>query len=257
VVGKPMGVPKTGVFGLMDLVGIDLMPHLKASLTATLPEDDAYRAIAIEQPLITRMIADGLIGRKGKGGFYRLNREAGKRKEAIDLSTGEYRAAAKPPSLPGAAFKDLRALVGLSGKLGAYAWAVLGPTLAYAAALVPQASDDIVAIDAAMKLGYNWKWGPFELIDKLGTAAFAQRLEAEGLPVPAIVTLAAGRPFYRVEGASGNIWALMAPITMSCGPMACSCSKTSSLPPSPCSRLPRRRCGTWATGSSRSNSPAR
>lgn len=200
VVGKPMGVPKTGVFGLMDLVGIDLMPHLKASLTATLPEDDAYRAIAIEQPLITRMIADGLIGRKGKGGFYRLNREAGKRKEAIDLSTGEYRAAAKPPSLPGAAFKDLRALVGLSGKLGAYAWAVLGPTLAYAAALVPQASDDIVAIDAAMKLGYNWKWGPFELIDKLGTAAFAQRLEAEGLPVPPIVTLAAGRPFYRVEG---------------------------------------------------------
>jgi 3-hydroxyacyl-CoA dehydrogenase len=65
---------------------------------------------------------------------------------------------------------------------------------------VPQASDDIVAIDVAMKLGYNWKFGPFELIDKLGTAAFAQRLQAEGKPVPAIVELAAGRPFYRVEG---------------------------------------------------------
>ncbi|GHC82894.1 3-hydroxyacyl-CoA dehydrogenase/enoyl-CoA hydratase family protein [Novosphingobium pokkalii] len=200
VVGKPMGVPKTGVFGLVDLVGIDLMPHLKASLTATLPADDAYRAIAVDHPLIMKMIADGYTGRKGKGGFYRLNREAGKRKEAIDLATGEYRAAAKPPSLPGAVFKDLKALVGLSGKLGAYAWAVLGPTLSYAASLVPQASDDIVAIDVAMKLGYNWKFGPFELIDKLGTAAFAQRLQAEGKPVPAIVELAAGRPFYRVEG---------------------------------------------------------
>ncbi|MCW1986637.1 UNVERIFIED_ORG: 3-hydroxyacyl-CoA dehydrogenase [Sphingomonas sp. R1F5B] len=199
VVGKPMGVPKTGVFGLVDLVGIDLMPHLKASLTATLPEDDAYRAIAIDHPLISKMIADGYTGRKGKGGFYRLNREAGKRKEAIDLATGEYRAAAKPPSLPGAVFKDLKALVGLPGKLGAYAWAVLAPTLSYAASLVPSASDDIVAIDVAMKLGYNWKSGPFELIDKLGTAAFAERLKAEGKPVPAIVELAAGRPFYRVE----------------------------------------------------------
>lgn len=200
VAGKPMGVPKTGVFGLVDLVGIDLMPHLKASLTATLPADDAYRTIAVDHPLITRMIADGYTGRKGKGGFYRLNREMGKRKEAIDLATGEYRAAVKAPNLPAAAQKDLRALVGLSGKLGAYAWAILGPTLSYAASLVPHASDDIVAIDAAMRLGYNWKFGPFELIDKLGTAAFAERLKAEGKPVPAIVETAAGRPFYRVEG---------------------------------------------------------
>jgi len=200
VAGKPMGVPKTGVFGLVDLVGIDLMPHLKASLTATLPADDAYRTIAVDHLLITRMIADGYTGRKGKGGFYRLNREMGKRKEAIDLATGEYRAAAKAPNLPAGAQKDLRALVGLSGKLGAYAWAILGPTLSYAASLVPQASDDIVAIDAAMRLGYNWKFGPFELIDKLGTGAFAERLKAEGKPVPAIVETAAGRPFYRVEG---------------------------------------------------------
>jgi 3-hydroxyacyl-CoA dehydrogenase len=97
VVGKPMGVPKTGVFGLVDLVGIDLMPHLKASLTATLPVDDAYRAIAVDHPLIMKMIADGYTGRKGKGGFYRLNREAGKRKEAIDLPPANT---APPPSRP-------------------------------------------------------------------------------------------------------------------------------------------------------------
>jgi 3-hydroxyacyl-CoA dehydrogenase len=171
VAGKPMGVPKTGIFGLVDLVGIDLMPHLQTSLTATLPKSDPYQAIARTAPLIEKMIADGYTGRKGKGGFYRINREAGKRKEAIDLASGEYRPVATPPRIPGkAASGDLPALLALPGKLGAYAWAVLGPTLAYAAALVPEIGDDVAAVDAAMKLGYNWKWGPFELIDRIGAA---------------------------------------------------------------------------------------
>lgn len=200
IAGKPMGVPKTGIFGLVDLVGIDLMPHLKASLTSTLPADDAYQAIAIDHPLITRMIGEGYTGRKGKGGFYRVNRAEGKRKEAIDLVTGEYRPQAKASPIPGKAQKDLGALIALPGKPGAYAWAILGPTLAYAAALVPQASDDVVSIDVAMKLGYNWKYGPFELIDRIGTAAFVARLEAEGSAVPDILRVSDGRPFYRIEG---------------------------------------------------------
>jgi 3-hydroxyacyl-CoA dehydrogenase len=198
IAGRPMGVPKTGIFGLVDLVGIDLMPYLKASLTATLPKDDPYQAIARDEPLILKMIADGYTGRKGKGGFYRLNREAGKVKEAIDLTTGEYRKQAKPVSIPAAAQKDLRALIAMKGKVGAYAWAVLGPTLAYAAALVGDAAQDVLAIDTAMRLGYNWKYGPFELIDRIGVADFAKRLEAEGKSVPPIVAL--GLPFYRVEG---------------------------------------------------------
>ncbi|WP_428334101.1 3-hydroxyacyl-CoA dehydrogenase NAD-binding domain-containing protein [Novosphingobium sp.] len=199
IAGKPMGVPGTGIFGLVDLVGIDLMPHLKASLTSTLAADDPYQAIAIDHPLIDRMIADGYTGRKGKGGFYRINRAEGKRKEAIDLATGEYRPQVKPASLPGAAQKDLRALLALPGKVGAYAWAILGATLGYAAALVPAASDDVVAIDAAMRLGYNWKYGPFELIDRIGVSDFVARLEAEGRAVPDILRIAAGRPFYRIE----------------------------------------------------------
>ena len=199
IAGKPMGVPGTGIFGLVDLVGIDLMPHLKASLTSTLPADDPYQAIAIDHPLIDRMIADGFTGRKGKGGFYRVNREAGKRREAIDLVSGDYRPQAKPEPLPSRALKDLNALLALPGAAGAYAWAILGPTLSYAAALVPQASDDVLAIDVAMKLGYNWKYGPFELIDRIGVATFVARLEAEGRPVPAILRVADGRPFYRIE----------------------------------------------------------
>ena len=199
IAGKPMGVPATGVFGLMDLVGIDLMPHLKASLTASLPASDPYMAIARDNPRIDAMIAAGLIGRKGPGGFYRMNREAG-RKEAIDLATGDYRPAVKaaPPPDP-AAKGDLAALVTLPGTAGAYAWAVLGATLAYAAALVPEIAGDIAAVDAAMKLGYNWRWGPFELIDRLGPGAFAARLRAEGRPVPPLLELAGERPFWRVE----------------------------------------------------------
>ena len=201
IAGKPMGVPKTGIFGLVDLVGIDLMPHLQQSLTQTLPAGDPYHAIARSHPLIEKMIAEGYTGRKGKGGFTRVNREMGKRKETIDLVTGEYREPIKPGGLPAAAAKgDLAALIGLKGKMGDYAWAVLGGTLAYAASLVPDAADSIVAIDDAMKLGYNWKFGPFELIDKLGATKLAERLSAEGRAVPALLTLAGDRPFYRAEG---------------------------------------------------------
>jgi len=198
--GRPMGVPKTGIFGLVDLVGIDLMPHLQKSLTATLPKDDPYQAIARSHPLIEKMIAEGYTGRKGKGGFYRLNREMGKRKETIDLATGGYREPIKAGDLPAdAARGDLNALIGLKGKMGDYAWAILGGTLPYAASLVPQAADTIVAVDDAMKLGYNWKFGPFELIDKIGAAKLTARLEAEGKTVPELLRIAGDRNFYRVE----------------------------------------------------------
>jgi 3-hydroxyacyl-CoA dehydrogenase len=198
--GRPMGIPKTGIFGLVDLVGIDLMPHLQKSLTETLPKDDPYQAIARVHPLIETMIEGGFTGRKGKGGFYRVNREEGKRKETIDLVTGEYRLPIKAGGLPADAAKgDLNALIGLTGKMGDYAWAVLGGTLAYAAGLVPEAADTIVAVDDAMKLGYNWKFGPFELIDKIGASKLAARLAAEGKPVPELLKVAGDRSFYRIE----------------------------------------------------------
>ncbi|EIZ79083.1 3-hydroxyacyl-CoA dehydrogenase [Novosphingobium sp. Rr 2-17] len=199
IAGKPMGVPKTGIFGLVDLVGIDLMPHLQASLTSTLPQGDPYHAIAREIPLISKMIADGYTGRKGKGGFYRL--DAKRQKQAIDLVSGEYRAAAKPSGPHGAASRgDLKALVETKGAVGEYAWAVLGDTLAYAASLVPSAAADVVAVDDAMKLGYNWKAGPFEMIDKLGAKYLADRLAALGKPVPELLSLVGDRTFYRIEG---------------------------------------------------------
>ena len=76
---------------------------------------------------------------------------------------------------------------------------MLGQTLAYAASLVPEAADDINAIDEAMRLGYNWQWGPFELIDKLGAEWLTQKLEQDGLPVPALLRAAKGKTFYRLQ----------------------------------------------------------
>ena len=194
IMGRPFGIPKTGVFGLIDLVGLDLMPHINASLAATLPPGDAFHATNRDLPLIKKMIAEGYIGRKGKGGFYRKG-QAGR--EAIDLATGAYRPVQKP-ELPEAKLRDVRALLSGPSPAARYARRVLGQTLAYAATLVPVAAADITAIDEAMRLGYNWKWGPFELIDKLGAAWLAGALAADGAAVPALLATAKNNSFYRV-----------------------------------------------------------
>jgi len=203
VVGRPMGVPKTGIFGLIDLVGLDLMPHIANSLLATLPADDPYRSLYREEPLVMRLIGEGYTGRKGKGGFYRLNKAGGGRvKESIDLKTGEFAPSVKvtPEAVDAAKAGGLRALVEHDSPAGRYAWAVLRDTLAYAARLVPEICDSILGVDEAMRLGYNWKFGPFELIDKLGAGWFADRLAAEGRDVPPLLEAARGTGFYHAEG---------------------------------------------------------
>jgi 3-hydroxyacyl-CoA dehydrogenase len=199
IVGRPMGIPKTGVFGLMDLVGIDLGPHVNASMRAVLPAGDAFHTVDREVPLIGRMIEQGLTGRKGKGGFYRLDRSGGGRaKLAMDLKTGEYRPEQKP-ALPDFG-RDLRALLSAPGKVGQYAFNVLAQTIAYAATLVPGAAASIADVDETMRLGYNWRWGPFELADRLGADWLVEQLTARGMTVPALLAGAVGKRFYRVEG---------------------------------------------------------
>ena len=204
VMGKPVGIPKTGVFGLFDLVGIDLMPHIGKAMLQLLPKGDSFHAMYQEPELIKKMIADGYTGRKGKGGFYRINKEGGgKQKEAIDLQTGQYRKEQKArlESVENSR-AGLRTLVSHPDIGGQYAGAVLLETLRYAASLIPEISDDIASIDQAMRTGFNWKYGPFELIDRLGnkketgTAWFAAALTKAGKEVPAIVKAANGKPMY-------------------------------------------------------------
>ena len=200
VMSQPVGIPKTGIFGLLDLVGLDLQPHVDESLAAALPASDPYHAIRRNWPLFHKMIADGFTGRKGKGGFYRMVRNgAEKHLEALDFKTGQYRPLIEARLDSVAAAKTgLRDLVEHPDKGGRYAWRVLSRLLSYAAHAAPEIAEDVASVDRAMRLGYNWKRGPFELIDRMGAAWFAERLAADKQAVPPLLAAAAkAGGFYR------------------------------------------------------------
>jgi len=204
MLGRPIGLPKTAVFGLMDLVGIDLIPHVMSSMLTHLESDDPFHQIAGAGDQIVRdMLTDGYTGRKGKGGFYRLNREGGaKIKEARNLVTGEYATANRKAAFASAkmAKQGITRMLDHDDEGSAFVAEVLLDTLSYAAYLVPEVTDDIYAIDGAMKVGYNWKKGPFEMIDSIGAAEVVKRLQALGRSVPEFLQTGADKgSFYSIE----------------------------------------------------------
>ena len=199
IIGKPMGIPHTGVFGLVDFVGVGIGHESLTSMGSLLPKSDFYHSVNRNSThtILRKMIAEGYTGRQGPGGFYRRRRDGdAKIKEAIDLKSVEYRAE-HTADIPEA--KNLATLLAADTKYGRFAARVLGATISYAASIVPSAAPDIEAIDEAMRLGYNWRWGPFELADMIGVAKLITLLEREKLPVPALLRNAAGKSFYRVE----------------------------------------------------------
>ena len=205
ILSKPVGIPKTGVFGLIDLVGIDLIPKLATSLLSTLPAKDAYRDEFVDYGFIKGMIEAGYTGRKGKGGFYRLNPDGSKEKQALSLNgdkfdEGQYSKADRPKlASMDAGKKGLRAVLETDDEGGIYAKAVLLKTLAYAASLIPDIADTVAEADEAMRLGTNWKQGPFEMIDALGASWFASALKEAGIPVPKLIEQVGEGNFYQVE----------------------------------------------------------
>tara|TARA_Y100001936_G_scaffold68139_1_gene67149 strand:- start:5536 stop:7875 length:2340 start_codon:yes stop_codon:yes gene_type:complete len=204
MLGRPIGLPKTAVFALMDLVGIDLIPHVTESLLEHLPDDDPFHKIAgTGEEIILNMIQDGYTGRKGKGGFYRLNKDGGKKvKEARNLYTGEYLNANRRAAFPSAKMgkRGISSLMDCNDEGARLVKEVLLDSLSYAAHIVPDVSDDIYSIDGAMKVGYNWKAGPFEMMDSIGVESMVERLESSGREVPSFLSLAAERgSFYGME----------------------------------------------------------
>ena len=206
LMGRPMGIPKTGVFGLYDLIGIDLMADVVRSLAAILPPGDPFHAVGGESDLVNAMVAAGQTGAKGGGGFYR--RGEGGQRLARRLGSGEYEPVSEVPPLRASAAaraiaageEPLTDLVAGDDAEARFCRNVLGRVLGYAAGLLGEASDSPQAIDDAMKLGFNWTRGPFEMIDALGAARVAELLVASGTPeaeVPA--ALRDPRPFYAVE----------------------------------------------------------
>ncbi len=175
VFGRPMGIPKTGVFGLYDLIGIDLMADVLKSFVKELPKSDVFHEVAQEIPLVKNLIETGYTGRKGKGGFYRMNKQDGKKVlEAINLATKDY-SPSKKIDLSIDEKPSLKALVSRNDKYGEYAWSVISKIILYASSLVPGVTKDYNNIDEAMRLGFNWNKGPFEMLDELGVKFFVEK----------------------------------------------------------------------------------
>ena len=176
VFGRPMGIPKTGVFGLYDLIGIDLMADVLKSFIKELPKNDEFQIVAKEILLIKKLIETGYTGRKGKGGFYRINKTEGKKiLEAINLDTREYFPTKKIDLKLDKV--DLKNLINRKDKYGEYAWSVLSKIIKYASSLVPGITDKFNNIDEAMRLGFNWTKGPFEMLKEIGVKNFFERID--------------------------------------------------------------------------------
>ena len=176
IFGRPMGIPKTGVFGLYDLIGIDLMADVLKSFIKELPETDKFHEVAQEIPLIKKLIETGYTGRKGKGGFYRINKDGGtKILEALNLETGDYSPSKKIDIKSEKV--DLKKLINRDDKYGKYAWSVISKIIKYASSLVTEITDEFNDIDEAMRLGFNWSKGPFEMLEEIGVENFFNKID--------------------------------------------------------------------------------
>ncbi len=194
VAGAPFRIPPIGPFGVLDLGGVDLVPHVWGSLQTLLPQSDllwAYNLTA--EPLIRRMIGRNLLGRKSGAGFYRLNRDGARRsRDVLDMATCEFRPE-RPVALPSltAYGRDLRQLCEQDDAAGRYAWRVLSGLVRYSATVAPDIAGGIADVDVGMRLGYGWGEGPFQIADRVGAAWIAERLRAEGEAVPKLLADAA------------------------------------------------------------------
>ncbi len=198
--GRPMGVPKTGAFGLYDLIGLDLMGDVVRSLNTILDQGDPFHEVGGENRVVNDQVERGFLGNKGKGGFYRED-ESGS-KYAFDLQSCEWRPRMEElPELAVRAEKEgLGMLLEGEDKLSKFAWNVLARILTYSASLLPDVTHSPQDIDDAMKLGYNWVKGPFELIDTIGSGKFVERLEAEKWDIPEYLRILGDNPVYAVDG---------------------------------------------------------
>ncbi|MDH3680748.1 MAG: 3-hydroxyacyl-CoA dehydrogenase family protein [Acidimicrobiia bacterium] len=203
VLGKPIGLPPTGLYGLIDLIGLDVMDLVGKNLSVNLPERDPGRAFTAFPDVEQRMLERGQLGRKAGGGFGRVVKldDGTKKRETFDLVTEEWRAATEPDldGVPG----DLGEVLFADTVAGRLAWEIFGGTLRYAAGLVPEIADDIVNVDRAIRWGFNWANGPFEMLDVLGPDRIIAKIEAEGGEIPSMLAAlgnAGASTFYRTSG---------------------------------------------------------
>lgn len=175
---QKLTLPTTGIFGLYDLIGLDLMSLIAESLLASLPTNDRFAKIYTKSLLVKKMIEEGYTGRKGLGGFYRTKKEGSNEiKEVIDLQTGVYREVYYTKES-----KDLDSNK-LSKDFDKAITQILSEFESYIRSLIPEVTENPDDIDRAMKLGYSWKFGPFELFGSNNKKASIDSNSAANLSV--------------------------------------------------------------------------
>jgi 3-hydroxyacyl-CoA dehydrogenase len=213
--GQAVGWPKSATFRTIDLVGLDILGHVVGNMTANVHDERSDLRLP---EFFGKMLEHKWLGDKTKGGFYKKAKGgAGNEDErlALDWKTLEYYPRQKPkfPALDMAKNIEetgarLRTLLGLDGsgpqkndKAGAFLWAALSDLWTYSANRVPEISDSVVEIDRAMRLGFNWELGPFELWDEAGVESTVARMKKEGKPVSANVErlLASGQKSWYID----------------------------------------------------------
>ena len=203
ILAAPVGLPPTGLYGLIDLIGLDVMELVGENLAVNLPEEDAGRAYT-GFPLVEQNMHDrGQLGRKAGGGFFRQLKldDGSRRKETFDLLSETWRDA-EEAILEGGS-KELGEVIFQDSPAGKLAWQIFGGTLRYAADLVPEIADDVVNIDNAIRWGFNWVHGPFEMLDHLNPRRVIERIRAEGDQPPSMLEVLekeGASSFYRNQG---------------------------------------------------------
>ncbi len=224
--GPAVGWPKSATFRTADIVGLDVLVHVVKNIYDTAPNDESRESYKVPA-LVEEMTKRGWLGDKTGQGFYKKVRGEGEKEIlTLDVNIMEYRPRqkAKFASLEmGKAIEDtrerLRALVGplLEGQRGdkaqQFIWGGLSEMCLYAARRVPEISDHIVDVDRAMRWGFGWELGPFEIMDAVGVKAFAAQVQKEGKAVPPVIeqVLASGRKgFYESERGTTTVFDLSA-----------------------------------------------
>ncbi len=193
IAGPVMGFPKTAVFRLADLVGVDTLVHVAKNTYENLdPSVDDEREIYKVPQFLEEMVKKGLLGNKtGKGFYYKEKKDGKKVIYYYDIDSGEYKEVTKPKFASVDAAKQgknlkekINILINGKDKAAEFAWRLLRDALIYSYKRIPEIADDVVNIDNAMKWGYNWSLGPFELFDVVGVKKFVERAKADGVKVP-------------------------------------------------------------------------
>ena len=206
ILGKPLGRPKSAVFRTADLVGLDTLLHVAHGCEQLLAQDE-QRATFRPPGFMETMVQRGLLGEKSGAGFYKKSKGEGGEKAilALDWKSLEFKPAQKPRfdslgaarsiSDPG---QRIKAVVSGTDQAALFAWKTLAHTLNYSALRLGEIADDVVNLDRALRWGFNWDLGPFEVLDALGVQSAVARMKREGMAVaPLLEEMAAsGASFY-------------------------------------------------------------